>query len=393
MAKTPTVYKRSRRGSNKMKKINVMVIDDSALVRQVLGEIIKSDKQLNLLFTASDPIFAQEKMKKEWPDVIILDVEMPRMDGITFLKKIMSERPTPIIICSTLTQKNTETAMLAMSAGAVEIVAKPHLGLKNFLSESSQMMIDSIKAAALSNRKKLGFKKTNFSPTVNKIQTIPTSKTTLFPKKEQQTIQLQPISQNTPSSLGFTTTDKVIAIGTSTGGTVALEYILTELNANSPGIVIVQHMPEKFTEAFANRLNTLSKLNVKEAKNMDRVVPGVALIAPGNKHMVLKRSGTQFHVEVQDGPLISRHRPSVDVLFKSVAKSAGRNAVGIIMTGMGNDGANGMKEMFDAGAITYAQDEESCVVFGMPKEAIKLGGVKEVVSLNNVPKIIEKYRS
>ncbi|MCB1190324.1 MAG: chemotaxis response regulator protein-glutamate methylesterase [Leptospiraceae bacterium] len=374
-----------------MKKINVMVIDDSALVRQVLGEIIKSDKELNLLCTASDPIFAQDKMKKEWPDVIILDVEMPRMDGITFLKKIMSERPTPIIICSTLTQKNADTTMMAMSAGAVEIIAKPHLGLKNFLSESSQMLIDSIKAASLSNRKRLGFQRSNTLDIAKR----PSSANNIskpVPKRDLQNVSYHQ-TVTAPSTLGFSTTEKVVAIGTSTGGTIALEYILTELSSNAPGIVIVQHMPEKFTEAFANRLNTLSQLNVREAKSMDRVIPGVALIAPGNKHMVLRRSGTQFHVEVQDGPLISRHRPSVDVLFKSVAKVAGKNAVGIIMTGMGSDGAYGLKEMYDAGAITYAQDEESCVVFGMPKEAIKLGAAKEIISLNDVPKIIEKYRT
>lgn len=357
-----------------MNKIQIAVIDDSALVRQVFTEIIQAEPELSLLFTASDPLFALEKMKTSWPDVIILDVEMPRMDGITFLRKIMQERPTPIIMCSTLTQANSPTLMQALQNGAVDVFTKPSVGLKDFLSDSRRLFIDAIKAASISNLKKMNIR--NFQPG---------AKSSL---SEIDSIKTKP-----HLSTDLTTTDKVIAIGTSTGGTIALEYILTQLEVNCPGIVIVQHMPEKFTAAFAERLNKLSKIEVKEASDKDRVMPGIALIAPGNKHMSLRRSGAQYYVEVSDGPLVSRHRPSVDVLFRSVAKHASANAVGIIMTGMGDDGANGLKEMHDQGAFTVAQNEESCVVFGMPKEAIKKNAVDKVIGLEEIPSLIMKYRS
>ncbi len=357
-----------------MKKIQIAVIDDSALVRQVFTQIINAEPEFSLLFTASDPVFALDKMRSAWPDVIILDVEMPRMDGITFLRKIMQERPTPIIMCSTLTQANSPTLMQALQNGAIDIFTKPSVGLKDFLSDSKRLFIDAIKAASVSNLKQMNIR--NFQPNV---------KSTLL---ESEIAKVKSYV-----TTGLTTTEKVIAIGTSTGGTIALEYILTQLEVNCPGIVIVQHMPEKFTAAFAERLNKLSKIEVKEAADRDRVMPGVALIAPGNKHMALKRSGAQYHVEVSDGPLVSRHRPSVDVLFRSVAKHASSNSVGIIMTGMGDDGANGLKEMHDQGAFTVAQNEESCVVFGMPKEAIKKNAVDKVISLEEIPSIIMKYRS
>lgn len=358
-----------------MKKIKVAVIDDSALVRQVFTGIIQSEPDFELLFTASDPVFALDKMRSFWPDVIILDVEMPRMDGITFLKKIMSEHPTPIIICSTLTQANSLTLMQALQNGAVDVITKPSLGLKDFLSDSKRLFVDAIKAASISNLKKMNIKsfRSDIISTNSDLENTNKAKS------------------NLPT--GFTTTEKIIAIGTSTGGTIALEYILTALDVNCPGIVIVQHMPEKFTAAFAERLNKLSKIEVREAKDKDRVLSGLALIAPGNKHMSLKRSGAQYFVEVSDGPLVSRHRPSVDVLFRSVAKHAGTNSVGIIMTGMGDDGANGLKEMHDLGSFTIAQNEESCVVFGMPKEAIKKNAVDKIVSLEEIPSIIMKYRS
>jgi two-component system, chemotaxis family, protein-glutamate methylesterase/glutaminase len=356
-----------------MKKINVVVVDDSALVRQVLTEIIKTDNELNLLYTASDPLFALDKMKTQWPDVIILDVEMPRMDGITFLKKIMQERPTPIIICSTLTFENSETTMEALSSGAVEIITKPQVGLKNFLTDSANRLLDAIKAASSSNLSQVSkYAKANHTKSV----IIPS---TNEPQKPR------------PTGTQLNTTDKIVAIGTSTGGTIALEFILTKLAPSCPGIVIVQHMPEKFTKAFADRLNSISSIEIKEAQNGDRVTPGKALIAPGNFHMALKRSGAQYFVEIQDGPLVSRHRPSVDVLFRSVAKNAGKNAIGIIMTGMGDDGASGIKEMKDVGIFTYAQNEESCVVFGMPKEAIKRGGINKIVDLNEIPNIVQNY--
>ncbi|HMW05606.1 MAG TPA: chemotaxis response regulator protein-glutamate methylesterase [Leptospiraceae bacterium] len=356
-----------------MNKIQIAVIDDSALVRQVFSEIIQEESDFNLLFTASDPLFALDKMKKAWPDVIILDVEMPRMDGITFLRKIMQERPTPIIICSTLTQTNSPTLMQALQNGAVDVITKPSVGLKDFLSDSKRLFIDAIRAASVSNLKKLN------------IKTLQTG-TKTFSDIDITKTKVVPVTQ-------LTTTEKIIAIGTSTGGTIALEFILTQLEANCPGIVIVQHMPEKFTAAFADRLNKLSKIEVREASDRDRVLPGLALIAPGNRHMSLKRSGAQYHVEVSDGPLVSRHRPSVDVLFRSVAKHASSNAVGIIMTGMGDDGSNGLKEMHDQGAFTIAQNEETCVVFGMPKEAIKKNAVDKIVGLEEIPNIIMKYRT
>lgn len=347
-----------------MSKIKVGIIDDSALVRQVITQIVKADSQLDVLFTASDPIFAMEKMKKEgWPDVIILDIEMPRMDGLTFLKKIMEERPTPVIICSTLAPKDSEIYFQALSLGASEVIAKPQIGIKDFLNESALEFQRIIREASKVNLK-----------TYEKFHSV-----------SKQTLPLPKAVKD------FSTTDKIVAIGTSTGGTVALEYILERLDVNCPGIVIVQHMPEKFTKAFAERLNKICKIEVKEAENMDRVVRGRALIAPGNFHLTLKKSGAQYYVEVVDGPLVNRHKPSVNVLFRSVAKHAGKNAIGIIMTGMGDDGADGMKEMHDAGVYTYAQNEESCVVFGMPKEAIKRNAVDQVVSLEEIPQIISKF--
>jgi two-component system chemotaxis response regulator CheB len=356
-------------------KINVIVVDDSALVRQVLTEIIKTDNSLNLLYTAADPIFALDKMKNEWPDVIVLDIEMPRMDGITFLRKIMAERPTPVVICSTLTIENSETTMQALSSGAVDIITKPQIGLKNFLTDSSGKLIDAIKGAAKSNVKQIK----SFALQNN-------NSTNSLPQKHEKFVPS--ISSITP----LNTTEKIIAIGTSTGGTIALEYILTRLDVGCPGIVVVQHMPEKFTKAFADRLNSLCNIEVKEAQNGDRIVPGKALIAPGNFHMAVKRSGAQYIVDIHDGPLVSRHRPSVDVLFRSFAKNVGRNGAAMILTGMGDDGAMGMKDMFEAGVITYAQNEESCVVFGMPKEAIKRGGVSKIIDLKEVPEIISKFK-
>ncbi len=308
---------------------------------------------------ASDPIFALEKLTREWPDVIVLDVEMPRMDGITFLKKIMSEHPTPVVICSSLTEKGAETTMQALSAGAVEIITKPQIGLKRFLQESSGELVAAVRAASNANVRRLS--KPAVASKLNADAILPAA-----------------------SHAMAQTTERIVAIGTSTGGTQALEVVLTALPRVCPGIVIVQHMPEKFTASFAERLNGLCQIEVREAKNNDRVITGRALIAPGGRHMLLKRSGAYYHVEVVDGPVVNRHRPSVDVLFRSVAKFAGKNATGIIMTGMGDDGARGLKEMFDAGAATVAQDEASCVVFGMPKEAIKLGGAKRVMPLSEI---------
>jgi two-component system chemotaxis response regulator CheB len=342
-----------------------MVVDDSAVVRQVLSAALEKDPEIEIIGTASDPVFALEKMQRDWPDVITLDVEMPRMDGITFLKKLMAERPTPVVICSTLTGKGTETSMQALAAGAVAVVSKPTVGLKQYLQDSSEDLAHAVKAAAKANVKRL-------VPVPQAQQLKNTPKLTadaILPQTSHAMAQ---------------TTDTVVAVGTSTGGTQALEAVLTRLPRVTPGIVIVQHMPEKFTEAFANRLNSLCQIEVREAKHGDRVMPGRALIAPGGRHMLLKRSGAQYHVDIMDGPLVSRHRPSVDVLFRSVAQCAGKNALGIIMTGMGDDGARGMKEMHDAGAKTVAQDEATCVVYGMPKEAVKLGAVDRVMPLGDI---------
>jgi two-component system chemotaxis response regulator CheB len=356
-----------------MKKIKVLLVDDSAVVRQVLTELLKTDPQIEVIGAASDPIFALEKMQKEWPDVIVLDVEMPRMDGITFLRKIMSERPTPVVICSTLTEKGAETTMQAMSAGAVDIITKPKVALKNFLIDTIAEITRAVKGAAQANVKRLA---AHAAPAM-----------AVKPKLTADAI-LAPVSGHAMAE----TTDRVIAIGTSTGGTQALEVVLTALPRVCPGIVIVQHMPEKFTAAFAARLNGLCQIEVREAQHGDRVIPGRALIAPGGRHMLLRRSGAQYIADVVDGPVVNRHRPSVDVLFRSVAKSAGKNAVGIIMTGMGDDGAAGLLEMKNAGAYTVAQDEATCVVFGMPKEAIKRDAAQKVMPLEQIAGVITSQK-
>ena len=350
-----------------MADIKVMIVDDSAVVRQVLSEQLNAIAGIRVIAVASDPLFAQNQLKKEWPDVIVLDIEMPRMDGITFLKQLMSERPTPVVICSTLTEKGAETTLRAMSAGAVDIITKPKLGLKGFLQEHRTQMGDAIKAAARARMRRPG----------------PAAEMPNRPRFNADVVL--PGGAQRPLS---TTTDRVIAMGTSTGGTQALEAVLTQLPVTAPGIVVVQHMPGAFTEAFARRLDGLCQVEVREAKNDDRVIPGLVLIAPGTHHLLLRRSGAQYRVEVRDGPLVSRHRPSVDVLFRSVAQSAGSNAIGIIMTGMGDDGAQGLFEMHQAGALTIAQNEATCVVYGMPKEAVARGGVDDQLPLGSLAGLI-----
>lgn len=361
-----------------MSKIKVLVVDDSAVIRQVMTEIIKGDSSLELEAAVVDPIFAMKRMELNWPDVIVLDVEMPRMDGITFLKKIMSEHPTPVVMCSTLTATGTETALEAMAAGAVDIITKPKMGAKAHLLEVNKTILNVIKSAAKArNLDKL--------KTASRVATKVSSPTA---KKFTADVML-----DKANSAMTQTTESIVAIGTSTGGTQALEVVLTALPKVCPGIVVVQHMPEKFTAAFATRLNRICDVEVREAKNNDRVLPGVVLIAPGGLHMSLKRSGAQYVVEVKDGPLVNRHRPSVDVLFRSVAKFAGKNALGIIMTGMGDDGARGLLEMHDVGSKTLGQNEESCIVYGMPKEAYKLGGVEEEIDLDSIAtRIVKSYR-
>jgi two-component system chemotaxis response regulator CheB len=352
--------------------IRVMVVDDSAVVRQVVAGLLAQAPGIEVMAAVADPVLAIERLKLDWPDVIVLDVEMPRMDGITFLKMIMAQRPTPVVICSTLTEKGAKTSLEAMAAGAVAIITKPKLGLKQFLSESSDELVSTVRAAARANVRRL----------------VPRVQAAAPVGKNTADAILPPVTRAMAQ-----TTERVVALGTSTGGTQALEEVLTALPRVSPGIVIVQHMPEKFTAAFAARLDGLCQITVKEAENNDRVVQGRALIAPGGRHMLLKRSGAQYFVEVIDGPLVNRHRPSVDVLFRSVAKSAGANALGVIMTGMGDDGAAGLLEMRNVGARTVAQDEESCVVFGMPKEAIKRGGVERTIALSGVAQEILKQLS
>jgi two-component system chemotaxis response regulator CheB len=351
--------------------INVQLVDDSALVRKLLQEQLEHTPGIRISGSARDPIFAMRNMEKQWPDVIILDIEMPRMDGITFLKKIMAERPTPIIICSTLTQKGADTTMQAMSAGAVDIITKPESELRAFVESSKERLIQSVKAAAQARVSAASRPKPKTQTATQKL-----SADAVLPSTERKTM---------------TTTDKVIAIGTSTGGTQALEKVLTRLPRTAPGIVVVQHMPEHFTAAFADRLNQLSNVTVKEAQDGDRVISGTVLIANGGKHMLLKRSGAQYTVVTKNGPLVSRHRPSVDVLFRSVANAAGQNALGIIMTGMGDDGVKGMQEMRKTGACTYAQDEASCVVYGMPKEAIRQGAAMYEIPLEQIPQLIAKF--
>ena len=354
-----------------MKRIKVFVVDDSAVVRQVMTSLLSADPAIELVGTAPDPLFALEKMQSNWPDVITLDIEMPRMDGITFLKKIMRERPTAVVVCSTLTERGAETTMQALSAGAVSIITKPKIGLKNFLQDAADDLLFAIKSAAVANLKAL--------------------KGGAAPAPPVPKLLVDAMLPATGQKAMAQTTDRIVAVGTSTGGTQALEAVLSQLPRVTPGIVVVQHMPEKFTASFAARLNSICQIEVKEAADNDRVIPGRALIAPGGSHMLVKRSGAYYHVEVKAGPPVNRHRPSVDVLFRSVAHCAGRNALGIIMTGMGDDGARGLKEMHDGGAPTIAQDEKSCVVFGMPKEAIKLGAADRIIPLQDISTAIRQH--
>ncbi|WP_088279587.1 chemotaxis response regulator protein-glutamate methylesterase [Ideonella sp. A 288] len=337
--------------------IKAMIVDDSAVVRKHLSELLTAGG-IEVVATAADPLFAWPKLQSNPPDVLVLDVEMPRMDGISFLRKLMAEHPLPVVMCSTLTEAGCETTMQALAAGAVGFVTKPKMGLKTFLEDRSNGLVDAVKAASKANLRAMGPRASGPAPVL-------------------------PSPTMSPTAMAETT-DRVIAIGLSTGGVQSLEAVLRQLPRTLPGVVVVQHMPEKFTAAFAARLNGLCELEVAEARNGDRVLPGRVLIAPGGRHMRLKRSGAQYIVEVTDGPLINHHRPSVDVLFKSVAQCAGRNAIGVIMTGMGDDGARGLRDMHDAGATTAAQDEASCVVFGMPKEAIRMGGTDAVVPLSEM---------
>ena len=342
--------------------VRVLIVDDSAVVRQTMSDLLSSDPDIEVIATAADPFVAAERMSEQIPDVITLDIEMPRMDGLTFLKKIMSQHPIPVVICSSLAEEGAQSTLRALEYGAVDIITKPRLGTKQFLEDSRVSLCDTVKAAAQVHAK-------NLRPRPH-----------VEPKLTADAVLAAP-----PTRSMIETTEKVVVIGASTGGCEALKSLLESLPADCPGIVIVQHMPELFTRAFSQRLDGLCAINVKEAETNDSVIRGRALIAPGNHHLLLKRSGARYVVEVKDGPLVCRHRPSVDVLFRSAARYAGANAVGVILTGMGDDGARGMLEMKQAGASTIAQDEASCVVFGMPKEAIRMGGVDKIASLAAIP--------
>ena len=352
-------------------KIRVMVVDDSASVRQALTEILNADPELEVIATAGDPWIAAERLRKEVPDVITLDVEMPRMDGLTFLDKLMRQHPIPVVICSSLTAHGSQTAIAALERGAVEVIEKPKMGTPREWRESSIHICDAVRAAARVKRRQA-------PPEEPKVRVVAAAGPT--PKLSADVVLPAPQAHQAM----LETTEKVIAIGASTGGTEALLALLRVLPSDAPGMVIVQHMPERFTTQFAARLDSLCAVRVKEAVSGDTVLRGQALIAPGNRHLLLKRSGARYFVEIVDGPLVNRHRPSVDVLFRSTARYAGANAVGVILTGMGDDGARGMLEMKQAGARTVAQDEASCVVFGMPAEAIKHGGVDRVLPLDQI---------
>lgn len=343
-------------------KIKVLVVDDSAVVRQTLVDILNADPDIEVIATAQDPIIAAEKLRKQVPDVITLDVEMPRMDGVTFLQKLMAQHPIPVVICSSLVDAGSETALKAIEAGAIEIIQKPAMGTQKFLEESRIVVTDAVKAAAKSK------------PRRRSSQSLRASKK----------LSADAILEKPGAHAMVKTTEQIIVIGASTGGTEAIREVLEAMPPDAPGIVIVQHMPAGFTTSFAKRLDMLCRIKVKEAENGDSVLRGQALIAPGNKHLLIKRSGARYFVEVRDGPLVSRHRPSVDVLFRSAARYAGKNVVAAILTGMGDDGADGMREMHEAGAITVAQDEATSVVYGMPKEAVSRGGVDKVLPLNAI---------
>ena len=353
------------------KKIRVLIVDDSASVRQALAAIIADTPDLEVMATAGDPFVAAQRIHEEVPDVIILDVEMPRMDGITFLRKIMQQRPIPCVVCSTLLEAGSDALLDALEAGAVEVIQKPRVDTKQFFAESHARVCDALRAAARARVRR--------AAVPGEVQ-----------KKLSADVMLPP-----PQKLRALTrtTDQVVCIGASTGGTESLREVLTALPPDSPGIVVVQHMPEHFTAAFARRLDGLCRIDVKEAADGDPVIAGRALIAPGNRHMILQRNGARYHVAIKDGPLVSRHRPSVDVLFRSAAQYAGANALGVIMTGMGDDGAKGLLEMKKAGAHTVAQNEETCVVFGMPKEAIALGAADRIVPLGAIPSEILQVRA
>ncbi|SMH28955.1 protein-glutamate methylesterase/protein-glutamine glutaminase [Azospirillum agricola] len=359
-------------------RIRVLIVDDSATVRRTLTDILSSDPEIEVMGTAADPYAAVRRIGEEAPDVITLDVEMPRMDGITFLRKLMSQHPIPVVMCSSLVEDGSETLMQALEAGAADVILKPRIDTRQSLLDAQVRICDTVKAAA----------RARVRP---RARVAVAAQATASPRIPEPKLSADVMMPAPGKGAMARTTERIVCIGASTGGTEALREVLEALPADSPGIVIVQHMPESFTAAFARRLDSLCEVTVREARDGDTVLRGQVLIAPGNRHMLLQRSGARYLVAVKDGPLVSRHRPSVDVLFRSTAHCAGANAVGVIMTGMGDDGATGMREMREAGAFTLAQDEESCVVFGMPKEAIARGGVGKVVGLSSITREILRH--
>lgn len=343
--------------------IKVMIVDDSAVVRSMLREQLEAEPDIEVIGVAPDPLFAFQKLRTLRPDVLVVDVEMPRMDGVTFLRQLMQEDPIATIVFSSLAEQGSAIALDALDAGAVAILCKPGAGVGQFIQEQRTQLVQTVRQAAASRLRRVARPARSATSGVSPLASTALSRTT----------------------------DAIVAIGTSTGGTRALEYLLKRMPTDCTGLVIVQHMPANFTRQFAQRLDAACAIEVREAQDGDRVMPGRALIAPGGLHLSVRRNGAQYQVMVQDGPPVSRHKPSVDVLFRSLAKAAGRNALGVIMTGMGDDGARGLKAMRDAGASTLAQDEESCVVFGMPKEAIRLGGVEQICNLEDLPERIAHY--
>lgn len=356
--------------------VKVFVVDDSAVVRQAFAHLLADNPEVQLIGSAPNPLLAMAAIRKNPPDVLLLDIEMPGMDGLTFLRQIMASTPIPTVICSTLTTEGSRVALDALSAGAVAVLAKPKLGLKQHLDESRHEMIQTLKIAARSK------------PCAR--SAVPVA----LGRPAPTLVSATPLVHSTmPSGIHAFAMNKPVVVGSSTGGTQALELVLTSLPADAPGIAITQHMPERFTAMYAQRLDGICAMNVREAKDGDRLERGVALIAPGGWHMQLQKKNGQYYVKVLDGPPVNRHKPSVDVLFKSAAECAGRDVLGIIMTGMGDDGARGMKTMHDGGARTIAQNEETCVVFGMPKEAIKLQAVDDILPLEAIARAILLFDS
>jgi two-component system chemotaxis response regulator CheB len=349
--------------------VKVFVVDDSAVVRQALAHMLSGNAEVELIGSAPNPLLAMDMIRRNPPDVLLLDIEMPGMDGLTFLRQIMSTNPIPTVICSTLSTEGSKVALEALSSGAVAVLAKPKLGLKQFLDESRREMIQTLKTAARSRPR-------------TRALAIETGSNQPGLKRPQVSGSVHAFAMNKP-----------VVIGSSTGGTQALESVLTSLPADAPGIAITQHMPEKFTAMYAKRLDGICAMNVREARDGDRLERGVVLIAPGGLHMQLRKNAGQYFVHVVDGPPVNRHKPSVDVLFRSASECAGRDVLGIILTGMGDDGARGMKVLHDGGARTIAQNEETCVVFGMPKEAIKLQAVDDILPLEQVARAILQFDS